>query len=163
MEMKTAVKEDAMTGLYNHAEYAKYIKQNMGRNFYVAIMDIDHFKTINDTYGHKKGDEVIIRIADILKRLLPGKGKAFRYGGEEFVVALENSTEEEMLDLMDDIRKEIYKQSYDFAPDVHISVSIGVTGYNKKIVSATELFNKADEALYDAKDMGRNRISTRFS
>ncbi len=128
----------------------------VGEDCGVLLIDIDHFKKINDTHGHPTGDEVIKRVAGILKRFESDHCVVGRYGGEEFAVAARGS-EAEILGLAEQIRQETESLgSTDTTLGCTVSVgaaAAGVHGFDSKI-----LISAADEALYEAKNCGRNRV-----
>lgn len=121
---------------------------------WMVVLDIDHFKKINDTFGHVFGDEVFIHFADLMKTSFRHTDFLFRYGGEEFVIILNNSTAEQAQACLERFHEET--QSYDF-PSGKVTISIGYT----QIVPTTAPtihFEQADRALYEAKRNGRNQI-----
>lgn len=128
------------------------------QKFAIAFLDIDHFKKINDTYGHDGGDEVLKAFANQLVLMTRSKDFVIRYGGEEFLILIYNISFEEALKKLEDVRKSVEEMSIDLnGKIVHISVSIGVHigNYNEKI---HDVISKADEAVYEAKNTGRNKI-----
>lgn len=159
---------DGLTGLTNRRGFdlaitAALLVADAGRVGPCLIMaDIDHFKQVNDTYGHPFGDRVIQGIAQILKNSVRGKGIAARYGGEEFVVLLPDMLPEEARQLAEAIRGLVekcrIKRSSDSWGPADISVSLGVTGF-KAGESAASFVGRADIALYASKHDGRNRVT----
>ncbi len=122
-------------------------------------MDLDHFKSINDNYGHITGDEVLITFADIIRKHMTDDDVAGRFGGEEFIVILHQADLEKAYSIAEDIRMELSKQT--ITKDEHsvnVTVSIGVAGYQQKYGTNSLLFlDDADNAMYAAKKQGRNR------
>lgn len=159
---------DGLTGLYNR----RYFKVQIGVEFKRAIrfeqvislvmLDIDYFKSINDTYGHPFGDAVLRRVGKILNLNLRASDIAVRYGGEEFAVILPNTDIEQAYYVTDKIRQVLgaAKFTYNDEP-VKVTISAGVTSFNiDKDHSSDDLILRADKNLYMAKEMGRNRVYT---
>lgn len=123
------------------------------------MIDIDHFKLINDRFGHEAGDAVIKSVAAIIQRVVRDSGTAFRYGGEEFLVLLSNMDEEDASRVATDIYNGVREMALRFAgTDIgHVDVSIGVASYPEHVQS-DNLLRAADVALYRAKELGRARI-----
>lgn len=159
---------DGLTGLTNRRGFDLRIAACLsdsslspGRTSLLMI-DIDHFKQVNDSYGHVFGDKVIRAIAQILKNNVKGRDTSARYGGEEFVVLLPDTPTEGARQLAEKIRTEvervrIKRSSDDWAP-ANISVSLGVASF-KAGESATDFVGRADVALYASKNEGRNRVT----
>ena len=125
------------------------------------MLDIDHFKKINDTYGHLAGDFVLKEIAKIIKDSIRKSDICGRFGGEEFVIVLPNTKLSGAMKLAERIRETIQNHTFDFnGKKINVTVSIGITsvGVNDSYES---LISRADEALYEAKEKGRNRIEYR--
>lgn len=151
---------DALTGLLNRRGCEDKLKDLDIEDVHSSMaIDIDHFKDINDTFGHFIGDKVIQRIAKVIKENVTESDLAVRFGGEEFIVVLVNKTIDEARKAAENIRlaiaglKLMQRQSNTFLPP--ISVSIGITQANKDQNWST-LFKRADKALYQAKNAGRN-------
>jgi diguanylate cyclase (GGDEF)-like protein len=123
--------------------------------FSLVLGDIDHFKRVNDTSGHPVGDAVLCGVADRLTRVTGGKGRVFRYGGEEIAIILKNHSANEAIAVAERCRREI-----EAAPiaGVAISMSFGVACLPEHARDARELVAAADRALYDAKECGRNLV-----
>jgi len=124
----------------------------------LILMDLDHFKNINDRYGHLTGDDILKQFTDILKQTCGKNGRVFRYGGEEFVVVLECNQVEECWQLAEKIRT--HTELNRFVKDIRLTVSLGIA----EIDASEDLdswLNRADKALYKAKNSGRNQ--TRLS
>ncbi len=150
----------------------------LGSNYTLAMVDIDHFKKFNDTYGHDIGDEVLKLVAVELKNI-KGGGKAFRYGGEEFTILFSNKDIKYTLPYLEDVRKSIQnrdfkirdkdrpkkrpkstKQNSKSTQSLHVTVSMGVASSPKDGKNSHSILKKADIALYKAKNEGRNCIIT---
>lgn len=123
----------------------------------LVMLDIDHFKGVNDKYGHPVGDEVLIAVAELAIKSLAHKGKAYRYGGEEFALLLPNFSVEEAVGLAERIRKDIGKTTVS-SKSLKVTVSFGIASVPDHAKNSKILLEKADAALYDAKNLGRNRV-----
>ena len=155
---------DGLTKLYNRAEIEKRIRntveahaqQESSSDLSLIMLDIDNFKRVNDVYGHKEGDRVIISISDVLRKVLGDvEGSAIgRWGGEEFMVMLPDVKMDEAVELAEKIRAEFSTISYEIAG--RQTVSLGVTQAVKGETADT-LYTRVDKALYIAKYNGRNR------
>jgi diguanylate cyclase (GGDEF)-like protein len=125
----------------------------------VVIIDIDHFKKVNDQYGHMDGDMVLKTICSLIQKRLP-VGILARYGGEEFVLVLPEMLEDEAYQFMERLREEI--NQYDFRSGdgtrIPVSFSGGLANYPNISGSYEGLLHLADEALYEAKNSGRNQV-----
>ncbi|HRD67602.1 MAG TPA: GGDEF domain-containing protein [Candidatus Competibacter sp.] len=131
-------------------------RQNDGGSCYwLAVLDIDHFKRINDTYGHLYGDEVLILMANIMQRSFRRTDLLFRYGGEEFVVVLKTSATEDAPSVFERFRQNM--ERYNFPQVGQVTVSVGFTQIQDSEIVAV-VITRADRALYYAKEHGRNQI-----
>ncbi|BBJ22835.1 sensor domain-containing diguanylate cyclase [Candidatus Nitrotoga sp. AM1P] len=156
---------DGLTGLYNRSkldailidEMARF-KRNL-RPFAVLMMDIDYFKTLNDSHGHIAGDEVITAVANILSRSIRSVDYAARYGGDEFIIIMVETTADMALKTAERIRSQVNDMRYSANGQiVSVTVSIGVVQCTQSDdVTPTAVFSRADSALYEAKRAGRNR------
>jgi diguanylate cyclase (GGDEF)-like protein len=156
---------DFLTGLYNRRyffenipAYTEKASQNE-QPLALAIIDIDYFKKINDTYGHDVGDKVIVTLADILRSNINYKDILARFGGEEFCLVLENTNMNTALTILEQLRNEVEKLEIPLANNktIKITISIGLTLYNDED-GLEESINQADMMLYKAKQNGRNQI-----
>jgi diguanylate cyclase (GGDEF)-like protein len=123
------------------------------------LMDIDHFKRINDSYGHAAGDAVLRQLADLLKRASRVEDLVFRYGGEEFAAVLPNASARAAVQIADRIRALV--ERYTFLWDrqsIPVTLSIGVANLSSAEKDSQALIEAADAALYQAKRSGRNRV-----
>ncbi|MBK85401.1 MAG: diguanylate cyclase response regulator [Gammaproteobacteria bacterium] len=162
-ELVTLMHRDSLTGLLNHTRILKHLHQEIdkalssGTPLCFAMVDIDHFKSVNDTYGHPEGDRVIKRLAMFLKQRLRKSDFVGRYGGEEFAIVLTNTTVEDAKVFLNDIREQYSKFRYHSSKGEFTStLSCGIaelTEQNQNFITVS-----ADEALYDAKRGGRNRV-----
>jgi len=160
--MENMSKMDALTDMYNHRTFQEYFDTIIGQvsrfdgTLQLAIFDIDDFKKVNDIFGHSVGDSILQRIASIIKTMVTAEDITTRYGGEEFAVILTNKTKKESLILLESIRKAIQDERH-LELNKDVTVSIGVHEYYRG-ETKEEAFNKADQALYEAKYSGKNRI-----
>jgi diguanylate cyclase (GGDEF)-like protein len=155
---------DGLTGLVNHRTFQERFATMLGRaerhNFAVALMltDIDHFKKINDSYGHPTGDDVLRRVAGLLKASARKIDITARYGGEEFAIVLESTDRDGAMQLAERIRQEVAQQSFESSKGpFKATLSLGIAVYPGDGRSKAELIKNADTALYAAKHGGRNQ------
>jgi two-component system, cell cycle response regulator len=155
---------DGLTGLVNHRTFQERFSSMLGRadrrTFAVSLLltDIDHFKKVNDTYGHPTGDEVLRRVAVILKASARKIDIVARYGGEEFAIVLEGTDRAGALQLAERIRQEVAQQSFASPQGAfQVTLSIGVAGYPEDARDKADIIARADQSLYAAKHGGRNR------
>lgn len=120
------------------------------------ILDIDHFKSINDTYGHSAGDEVLRLFAEIVKNALRAVDVFGRVGGEEFCIILDNTDNDGALLVAERIRANVAKCSRIASAASKITCSLGISKINNADVDFSSIFQRADKALYRAKETGRN-------
>jgi len=152
---------DGLTGVFNRNKLEDFFKQELLRvkrykhPLSVAILDIDHFKSFNDTHGHLIGDEVLIMLAQLVDGKVRSTDMFARWGGEEFVIIFVETTIDEASKTSNHIRKHIEQLEHKTAGKV--TASFGVTQY-KEGDTLTSLFKRCDDALYVAKDNGRNRV-----
>ena len=128
----------------------------------LVMLDIDHFKRVNDEHGHPVGDQVLIEVAASAIKSLGRKGKGYRYGGEEFALLLPNYSPEEAAGLAERIRKEIVAATFS-SKKLKLSASFGLACLPDHASDWKLLLEKADAALYQAKEQGRNRVCTSSS
>ena len=155
---------DGLTGISNRQSVEKSLQIEFERSkrynspLSLILLDVDHFKGVNDTYGHQKGDEVLIAFASLLKKACRANDIAARYGGEEFLMILPQSNAQGAFKIAERVREEIMRISFtgnesNFA----VTVSCGVAEFNKDYESINKLIAAVDQALYEAKNGGRNR------
>ena len=163
-KLKEKARIDGLTGLFLKRFFIEKLYSEIERakryntDFYIMMLDIDHFKKINDTYGHLIGDEVLKRTAATIMNSLRHGDFAGRYGGEEFIVLLPTISREKIIEIAEKIRKSI--KDVVFKADkksFSITISIGLAKYNKGMDIDT-LVGNADSALYKAKNTGRDNI-----
>ncbi|MEK9629002.1 MAG: GGDEF domain-containing protein [Nitrospinota bacterium] len=155
---------DSLTNVLNRNAYNLKIVQMVHEyqrykeDWALMVLDIDHFKQFNDTYGHKTGDKVLKSVAGTISNSIRVSDHVFRYGGEEFVVILSRINVESTKALSEKIRKAIERDYYvDGDKKLQVTMSIGAAIINEKDTETT-LFERADTALYKAKETGRNRV-----
>jgi len=153
---------DGLTGLYNHRHFQEQLEVEVKRaqrydlNVSLIMIDLDHFKEFNDSYGHLEGDSLLRKISQILKSSLRETDFVARYGGEEFAVILPETNKEGASIAAERIRKTINEQTFGEG-GVKMTISLGVASYPDDACLRADLIKKADEALYQAKREGRNR------
>lgn len=156
---------DSLTGLLNHGSWKdllhlKFHKcQQQQSHATIALIDIDHFKQINDTHGHIVGDAVLRQLSLELRRSLRENDLAGRYGGDEFCVILPKMPLEKAAEVMERIRETFSNYRNPQIPELRVSLSIGLAGFQPSFTDAAMWLNAADRALYTAKDTGRNRVN----
>jgi len=157
---------DTLTGLFNRRYMEETIQREILRaarkqtKIGIVMADIDHFKQINDTYGHEAGDEFLMKLADFFKTKTRGSDIACRYGGEEFILILPESSVEDTYKRADYLREEIKKVKVYFRGQLlpSITLSFGIATYPDHGIDTDELMRVADTALYKAKEEGRDRV-----
>ncbi|MDQ7043280.1 MAG: sensor domain-containing diguanylate cyclase [Sulfurimonas sp.] len=153
---------DSLTNIYNRYQINTEIEseiirvQRTNRRFSLMMIDLDHFKNVNDTYGHKIGDEVLIEFVAVLKKSLRKNDKIGRWGGEEFMVLLLETSQEDAFKISQKLCQEI--DTHEFKSIGHMTCSIGVSLFREDDTKHT-LLKRIDKALYISKDAGRNRVS----
>ncbi len=164
-ELETLSTTDSLTGLANRKQTMETLELQLeryyrsGTPFSILMLDIDHFKKINDGYGHLAGDMVLRKTGEIFTRLLRSVDTAGRYGGEEFLIILDQAAALEAEQTAERIRREFEQFVFDFEGDkIEVTVSIGASMVGHASSDASTLIRQADEALYEAKRGGRNRI-----
>jgi len=159
---------DALTNVYNrrhfHLELTRAFEQarRYERPLSIAMIDVDHFKSVNDTYGHTAGDNVLREVAAVLLGSIRTADLLARYGGEEFAVILPELTLEQAEEFGEKLRRTAEQTPFDVnETTTHVCLSVGVASLSRSTVdSAKELLDAADRALYRAKANGRNRVES---
>lgn len=152
---------DMLSGLCNRMQMQAWLEaeikraERYARYFSIILIDLDHFKAINDTYGHNEGDRVIQTLSRLLASSIREADRVGRWGGEEFLVLLPETAPAEAIIVAEDIRLLIAQSDFSPVPLVHVSA--GVTGYREGD-SLMQVVQRADEALYQAKENGRNQV-----
>ncbi|MCZ8516526.1 GGDEF domain-containing protein [Paenibacillus filicis] len=160
--MDKMAKTDALTGLYNHMSFHEHLDnlilqgERNGLTFQLALLDIDHFKKVNDSYGHRAGDAVLKKVAGILQDMVSLNDFPARYGGEEFAILFTDMSTDEALLHLEHIRRKIASLRHEELGGNPVTISIGLNTFEKGCLKE-QLFAGADNALYRAKRQGRNR------
>lgn len=157
---------DGLTKLYNSRSFYSQLETEVDRfNRYkhplaLLLLDLDHFKEYNDSYGHLEGDKVLVRFSQIIKSCLRANDSAYRYGGEEFTVILPETAGAEARTVAHRIRSALEAERFypENGKDVQITISIGVTEYQMEEELST-FIQRADKAMYLSKQNGRNKVS----
>jgi diguanylate cyclase (GGDEF)-like protein len=157
---------DPLTGIYNHNFFYKRLDEEFdrasryGMPLSVVMMDIDNFKEINDTYGHIVGDRVLKKISELFKESVRKSDVIARYGGEEFAEILTYTQKNGAAEEAERLRKLVSELTFDgVEAELKVTLSLGVAEYNEdKIKNSGELVDRADRALYKAKNEGKNRV-----
>lgn len=166
-EIEQAVIVDELTSLYNRKYMNTQLMQHISqynRNktpFSIVLLDLDHFKLVNDTYGHLMGDDVLRKFATLVNESKRENDIICRYGGEEFIVILPNTSKEQAYHFLNRLKK-VLSEVYFYANDesFQITFSAGITEINEKNNHPKKLIDEADKALYHAKMSGRNQFIT---
>lgn len=156
---------DGLTGLYNRRQFEISLEQEYNRtrrhpsDFSLAILDIDFFKKVNDTYGHQYGDYVLKTVANLMKQAFRKTDLLYRYGGEELVMIMPETNIEGATIPVQRLRRMVEDYDFDYnGVKAKVTVSIGLTMNYPDFNSSTEILKSADDALYRAKEEGRNRV-----
>ena len=163
-ELLALSRTDSLTGLLNHGAWKDQLEiafqrcKRQKQGAAIALIDIDHFKAINDTYGHVAGDIVLRQLSKMLKQNLRATDVAGRYGGDEFCVILPELPLFNAAQAMEALRERFAVLGYEQNPALKVSLSIGLAAYDPAHADATRWLNDADQALYEAKASGRNRV-----
>ena len=162
--LRRLMEEDSMTGLYNHGKTKALLQQYLqqagrqGKPMAYALLDIDHFKRINDSHGHGVGDRVIMTLARHLRQRLRGSDVVGRYGGEEFALVLFDCGPEQALQLVEDLRETFSQVTHGQAGSRFVATFSAGIAHAPPNTGLATLMGRADEALYEAKNAGRNRV-----
>lgn len=166
--LEHAARVDPLTNLYNRRHIMALFEEESSQSIYygttlsVLLLDIDRFKTINDTFGHRTGDHVLRKISSLLAQVDIGCNLIGRFGGEEFLIILPNTSQSEAIGFAEHIRATVEAEpiSFENDPFIPVTISIGVAASSRLNESPDELIALADTALYAAKASGRNQVRT---
>ena len=157
---------DPLTGVYNrrfglgrlHEEFERSIRSTIPLG--LLMLDIDHFKSVNDTYGHQAGDRILKSIAAIIKTILREGDILVRYGGEEFLAILPAAASEDLELIGERIRRSVEESAHPYeSQTIRVTISIGGAAFpNQNVEKESTLLQLADDSLYKAKETGRNRV-----
>jgi diguanylate cyclase (GGDEF)-like protein len=159
---RTAATIDTLTGLANRRGVARAFEEAMthvraGGRYAVLLLDVDHFKSINDLLGHQAGDRVLAQIGRVIAENIRGVDLAGRFGGEEFLVLLRDASRERAMHVAERLREAIETGGFAYADGKPVTVSVGVA-YARPADGTADVVERADRALYRAKNAGRNRV-----
>lgn len=152
---------DKLTGSYNRQAFEDLIHQEVknseqsGNSLSIAVLDIDHFKSVNDNYGHQIGDHVLQRVAEECQRQLSDSGILCRWGGEEFIIILPNHDQAMAIEVSERVRSAVEAQQ--MQPNVTVSIGVAERVSHESVPS---MIHRADSAMYDAKQSGRNQVKS---
>ncbi|KJH81771.1 sensor domain-containing diguanylate cyclase [Stutzerimonas stutzeri] len=165
-ELQRLSSTDRLTGLFNRGHWEEMLRQDYARhrrydrNAALVMFDIDHFKRINDSYGHQAGDAVIQRAAELIRQSMRDADIAGRYGGEEFVVLLPDTDSEGAVTFAERLRQSI--EAHEVIHEgrsIHFTVSLGIADLSQPTSGYAQLIERADSAMYMSKSAGRNQVS----
>jgi diguanylate cyclase (GGDEF)-like protein len=162
IEMNT---KDGLTGIYNRRFFEPRLLEEFERHqryerpMSLIMLDIDHFKNINDTHGHQAGDYILKSLTGFIAERIRNIDIFARYGGEEFCILLPETSIEAALLLAEEIRKQIGTTVFQFKKtEIRLTVSQGVAALVRRVANAEALLKMADDALYEAKKLGRDKV-----
>jgi diguanylate cyclase (GGDEF)-like protein len=164
--IKNMATYDTLTGLYNRRYFEEKLEVEAQKSFYSGIplslvmVDIDHFKKVNDTFGHTEGDQILCKISTLLKNSVRRKDTVARYGGEEFILILPEAALGQSFVIAERIRQLVENTLFEVGrAQVRLTLSMGISNFpSHRVKSKEELIKMADQALYDAKRAGRNKV-----
>lgn len=165
MKIQTMAVTDKLTGAYNRHYFVSHSEQELSRSrryhrdFCILILDIDHFKKVNDQFGHLGGDSVLIELTKLIEKTLRSTDLFARWGGEEFIILLPESNIEQGYLVAERLRSAVEVTPFHSAGK--ITVSLGISSLIINDQSVDEIIRRADNALYEAKESGRNKVVTR--
>jgi diguanylate cyclase (GGDEF)-like protein len=155
---------DPLTGVYSRITLEQRLKEEIERAirydtpFSIILLDLDHFKSINDGFGHRRGDQILIEFTSRLRDLCRRSDILYRYGGDEFLLLLPNTSKHQADQLANRLLEGIASKTFGQAPPIHLSLSLGVASAPEDASTAEVLFEKADQRHYIAKRLGRSRV-----
>jgi diguanylate cyclase (GGDEF)-like protein len=155
---------DELTSLYTRRYFhqsIEFLANLQNKPFSLIMMDIDHFKKFNDTYGHSCGDKVLVLVSELMQKSLRDNDIAFRIGGEEFAILCPGQNANDAKIPAERLRRSIseYKISLASGEEISVTVSMGIAEYPQNSNEINNLFELADKSLYHSKEHGRNRIT----
>jgi diguanylate cyclase (GGDEF)-like protein len=171
-ELQKQAAVDGLTGVFNHRVFYSLLDEYFlkakvaAKNMTIIMIDIDFFKYYNDAYGHQKGDRVLNQVAQLIEEEAGDEGICARYGGDEFAVILPNASSSAGMEMGEKVRAAVEAASFEgmnILPKGRLTVSIGVASYPEHAASKEQLIQKADEALYRAKDIKTNKVELYYS
>ncbi|MFW6007575.1 MAG: GGDEF domain-containing protein, partial [Halanaerobiales bacterium] len=165
-DMKKMLKIDDLTGLFNRKYFLEFMRkmislaQRKNHLLSIIMLDLDKFKIVNDTYGHNVGDQVLMRVGEVLQKEMREEDVVARIGGEEFAILLMETSLKEAVNIAERIKEKIAAMTFSHSQEINITASFGVTEL-KAGDKLQNLLIKADQALYVSKKEGRNRVSVK--
>ena len=162
--LERKVRIDGLTGLLNHTSFYEDLENSLRdlrqqkRPFMVAMIDIDNFKIINDTYGHNMGDDILRLVARTMYEESGSDATSFRYGGDEFAMIFFSDDTQLAYSILENIRNHIVDESANFSKYIRVNLSIGLYQVSDPKMSGDDAFRRADEALYEAKRQGKGCV-----
>ncbi|WP_157314013.1 GGDEF domain-containing protein [Chitinibacter sp. GC72] len=166
VQLRQQSQTDPLTGLANRRHMTAVLQDYLevflryGSPLSVLIFDVDHFKTINDSFGHDAGDKVLIEIAAVCRRELRNTDVSLRFGGDEFVILMSHTPPDVALTLAERLRGQIETSLHGLLAGRDVTISGGLSALNLADTSTNDVLKRADAALYQAKRLGRNRIAS---
>ena len=157
--------QDSLTKIYNRRFFFERLSEQL--EIYtqdkiplsVVIMDVDHFKEINDAYGHFAGDQILKQLVEVIRSMLHSDDTLARFGGDEFIISLEGYSLQKTLDFAEELRLKIQHEAFVFGQvSVPVTISLGVSDVTLFDTDTASIIARADKALYMAKTQGRNRV-----
>ena len=155
-QLQKASTTDPLTGLYNRRSLYQLVEQRLEDTATLILIDIDHFKDINDTFGHDVGDQVLVKVSSVITEVIGPKCQAFRVGGEEFLVIAQPADAELGNQLAENIRKRV--EATPILGDHPVTISLGQTAKGSD-ETFDQALKRVDSYLYESKNQGRNRIT----
>ena len=156
---------DGLTGVHNKRYFGEMLEREVSRSmrydrtFALFLIDIDHFKEVNDTMGHLAGDAVLRQLGAVVRNRMRRDDIVARIGGEEFAVLLPEVDATAGTEVAEDLRKMVESTPFRFESDtLHVTISIGVTAWKQGFATGDDIVKAADDKLYEAKRSGRNRV-----
>ncbi|MFC1589380.1 GGDEF domain-containing protein [Pseudomonadota bacterium] len=168
-QLKERLQHDGLTGLYNHQYMQELLDRELariqrnGQNMSLMMLDIDHFKSFNDDYGHQAGDQVLRELSRVIAGLIRTTDQFARYGGEEFMLILPETDKSHALQLAERIRAEVAEMVVETSRGpLQLTISIGMVSFvgGKTSYEKHQIIEEADRALYQSKNEGRNRVTS---
>jgi diguanylate cyclase (GGDEF)-like protein/PAS domain S-box-containing protein len=165
-QLQRLASTDPLTGCLNRRSFFAFLEEHWNNRHQidqphsVLMIDIDHFKLLNDTHGHDFGDQVLLQVSSTLQAAFEAPAQVCRYGGEEFCISLPGYGIEAAYQVADAVREVVEKIRFGVNPHLVVTISVGVSDTEYSAKTPVELIGQADRSLYDAKAQGRNRVCT---
>ncbi|WP_445772163.1 GGDEF domain-containing protein [Rheinheimera sp.] len=165
IEMRDNMERDPLTGVFNRHNLQLKLQNELQRasrskqHVSIVMIDVDHFKKVNDSLGHVAGDLALCHVVKLARDQLRPYDAIFRYGGEEFLICLPDTGSDAALTIANRIRKHIAQSKISALPELKLTISVGVATSSTEIADWQQLIQDADRALYQAKRQGRNQVS----